>query len=452
MSDGRADPGRRRRVEHHRLHRPRACATRASRSRTAPDGRVALRGRRRVQAAAGGARPDDAAHGRLGAVPRTRRVTATAESSSSAPATRPPTASRGSSWAPTTTWSSPSTSASCWPGSAPCCGAGAPTSRGWCARATSASTPPPARSRSATGASSSACASSTCCYFLAVNADQVLPRQRLLDEVWGYNFFGDENNVEVYIRYLRQKLGDNDHGASRRCAAWATGCAASRAVEACGDGAAPAVAGAPRPCAARLRWRLTLTYVGLLAVLLARLRRLPVRRAARATSVSAAAPRRCRRTSTPPARGCARRRHRRASRRCRSTLLPPPPGGRQRPGCRRRPGHHRGRRLRAHRRRAASTTATCSRRRQAPASAPLPRLDPDRPAAALARRPPTPEVVRERGAASWWSASRCAPGAGGAAAASPSSRPRRSRSTRSLAGERRLHRPRRRAHPRCWRW
>lgn len=47
--------------------------------------------------------------------------------------------------------------------------------------------------------------------FLAVNADQVLPRQRILDEVWGYSFFGDENNIEVYIRYLRQKLGDGDH-------------------------------------------------------------------------------------------------------------------------------------------------------------------------------------------------------------------------------------------------
>ena len=48
-------------------------------------------------------------------------------------------------------------------------------------------------------------------HFLAVNVDQVLPRQRLLDEVWGYNFFGDENNIEVYVRYLRQKLGDLDH-------------------------------------------------------------------------------------------------------------------------------------------------------------------------------------------------------------------------------------------------
>ena len=47
--------------------------------------------------------------------------------------------------------------------------------------------------------------------FLASNVDQVLARQRILDEVWGYNFFGDENNVEVYIRYLRQKLGDLEH-------------------------------------------------------------------------------------------------------------------------------------------------------------------------------------------------------------------------------------------------
>ncbi|MHB8718918.1 MAG: response regulator transcription factor [Candidatus Dormibacteria bacterium] len=47
--------------------------------------------------------------------------------------------------------------------------------------------------------------------YLALNVDQVLPRQRILDEVWGYNFFGDENNVEVYIRYLRQKLEDPQH-------------------------------------------------------------------------------------------------------------------------------------------------------------------------------------------------------------------------------------------------
>ncbi|MGD0447599.1 MAG: response regulator transcription factor [Candidatus Dormibacteria bacterium] len=48
-------------------------------------------------------------------------------------------------------------------------------------------------------------------HYLAVHADEVMLRQRILDEVWGHNFFGDENNVEVYIRYLRQKLADGEH-------------------------------------------------------------------------------------------------------------------------------------------------------------------------------------------------------------------------------------------------
>jgi DNA-binding response OmpR family regulator len=45
---------------------------------------------------------------------------------------------------------------------------------------------------------------------LMQHPNQVLARDRILDQVWGYNFYGDENNVEVYIRYLRQKLGDED--------------------------------------------------------------------------------------------------------------------------------------------------------------------------------------------------------------------------------------------------
>ncbi|HEV3234213.1 MAG TPA: response regulator transcription factor [Candidatus Dormibacteraeota bacterium] len=44
---------------------------------------------------------------------------------------------------------------------------------------------------------------------LMQHPNQVLARDRILDQVWGYNFYGDENNVEVYIRYLRQKLGDD---------------------------------------------------------------------------------------------------------------------------------------------------------------------------------------------------------------------------------------------------
>lgn len=44
-----------------------------------------------------------------------------------------------------------------------------------------------------------------------LNVRRVLPRQLILDRVWGYDFYGNENNVEVYIGYLRRKLGDSDH-------------------------------------------------------------------------------------------------------------------------------------------------------------------------------------------------------------------------------------------------
>jgi DNA-binding response OmpR family regulator len=40
------------------------------------------------------------------------------------------------------------------------------------------------------------------------HADQVLSREQLLSIVWGYDFDPDSNVVEVYVRYLRKKLGD----------------------------------------------------------------------------------------------------------------------------------------------------------------------------------------------------------------------------------------------------
>lgn len=35
---------------------------------------------------------------------------------------------------------------------------------------------------------------------------QVLERQQILNEVWGYDFGGDDNVLEIYIGYLRKKL------------------------------------------------------------------------------------------------------------------------------------------------------------------------------------------------------------------------------------------------------
>ena len=47
--------------------------------------------------------------------------------------------------------------------------------------------------------------------YLVLNHGLVLSKTMILDKVWGYDFVGDDNIVEVYIRSLRDKLGDKDH-------------------------------------------------------------------------------------------------------------------------------------------------------------------------------------------------------------------------------------------------
>ncbi|WP_046180772.1 response regulator transcription factor [Domibacillus tundrae] len=42
--------------------------------------------------------------------------------------------------------------------------------------------------------------------YLALNKNHALERAQILNEVWGYDYFGDTNVVDVYIRYLRKKL------------------------------------------------------------------------------------------------------------------------------------------------------------------------------------------------------------------------------------------------------
>lgn len=42
---------------------------------------------------------------------------------------------------------------------------------------------------------------------LARNAGRVATRQSLLDNVWGYEYYGDTRTLDVHIRRLRQKLG-----------------------------------------------------------------------------------------------------------------------------------------------------------------------------------------------------------------------------------------------------
>ncbi|MBE9065660.1 response regulator transcription factor [Leptolyngbya cf. ectocarpi LEGE 11479] len=42
--------------------------------------------------------------------------------------------------------------------------------------------------------------------YLIAHPRQVLTRDQILEKVWGYDFMGDSNIIEVYIRYLRLKL------------------------------------------------------------------------------------------------------------------------------------------------------------------------------------------------------------------------------------------------------
>jgi two-component system response regulator MprA len=42
-------------------------------------------------------------------------------------------------------------------------------------------------------------------HYLMLNPRHVLSRTRILQEVWGYDFGGDDNVLEVYIGYLRKK-------------------------------------------------------------------------------------------------------------------------------------------------------------------------------------------------------------------------------------------------------
>lgn len=44
--------------------------------------------------------------------------------------------------------------------------------------------------------------------FLIRNKNIALTREQLLNKVWDYEYFGDTNVVDVYIRYLRQKIDE----------------------------------------------------------------------------------------------------------------------------------------------------------------------------------------------------------------------------------------------------
>jgi DNA-binding response OmpR family regulator len=45
-------------------------------------------------------------------------------------------------------------------------------------------------------------------FYLVRNKNLALTRDKLLEEVWGYDFFGDDRTVDTHIKMLRNSLGE----------------------------------------------------------------------------------------------------------------------------------------------------------------------------------------------------------------------------------------------------
>ncbi|MGF1588932.1 MAG: response regulator transcription factor NblR [Pleurocapsa sp.] len=47
--------------------------------------------------------------------------------------------------------------------------------------------------------------------YLMSNPQQVMSREEIIENVWGYDYRGESNVIEVYIRYLRLKIESKNH-------------------------------------------------------------------------------------------------------------------------------------------------------------------------------------------------------------------------------------------------
>ncbi|UTR14046.1 response regulator transcription factor [Salipaludibacillus sp. LMS25] len=45
-------------------------------------------------------------------------------------------------------------------------------------------------------------------YFLATEKNQVFTRQQLVDRIWGFDYEGDVRTIDVHIKRIREKIGD----------------------------------------------------------------------------------------------------------------------------------------------------------------------------------------------------------------------------------------------------
>ena len=45
-------------------------------------------------------------------------------------------------------------------------------------------------------------------FFLASREGKVFTREQLLEQVWGFDFFGDSRTVDVHVKRIREKIGE----------------------------------------------------------------------------------------------------------------------------------------------------------------------------------------------------------------------------------------------------
>ena len=59
--------------------------------------------------------------------------------------------------------------------------------------------------------------------YLASNAGRVYSREQLLEQIWGYNYYGDARTVDVHIRHLREKIEEDPSNPQLILTVWGTG-------------------------------------------------------------------------------------------------------------------------------------------------------------------------------------------------------------------------------------
>lgn len=60
-------------------------------------------------------------------------------------------------------------------------------------------------------------------YFLSGHPDRVFTREQLLENIWGFDFFGGTRTVDVHIKRIREKLDASPHPEWRIKTVWGVG-------------------------------------------------------------------------------------------------------------------------------------------------------------------------------------------------------------------------------------